>query len=644
MIGGAVMKKNAYLVQAGCLYGNTYYLPYAVGMLIAFAQSDERINESFDFKRIIYSLEDVDESIASLENPAFVGFSNSIWNYSYNLEYAKKLKEKYPDCIIEFGGHHVPPTTEFLDKYPFIDILIHRKGEEAFRDVLLYMNGEIKLEDIPNISYRDENGKSVQTREEKITIADYPSPYLTGVFDDILKNGKYPFSCVIETNRGCPYNCSYCDWGELNSKVRLFPLEKVLAELQWMSDNKMEFVYCVDANFGMFERDEIIAQKLVELKETTGYPNRLQVSYAKQETERVFRINKLLAEHGIGKGATMALQSLSDEVLHNVGRTNMTKEQYSQMIARYRESGITTYTELILGLPGETYESFTEGLCETLELGQHSSVSAYYCELLPNSTMSSPEYMQKFGIKTVSTSLNQYHCEKMEDTLSGFSNIVVGTDKMSVEDWIKANEFSTCVQSFHHFGIMQCFAMYLRHEKNIKYIDFYKSLYRYISEKSTFLNGVFKEASEILNGFVSGTGGLTWQNDVFGKITYPIEEAVFLQALYNDDIFYNEMREFLSDFNIDRDISEELMTYQRSVVLRPGKNNFEVDFNYNFKDYFNAILGNTYIPLENKKVRYKFSTPFYTDNYPDYAKEIIWYGRRNGRMMYSNFPNKIEEK
>ncbi len=637
------MKKNAYLVQAGCLYGNTYYLPYAVGMLIAFAKSDERVNESFDFKRIIYSLEDVDESIASLENPAFVGFSNSIWNYSYNLVYAKKLKEKYPDCIIEFGGHHVPPTTEYLEKYDFIDVLIHRKGEEAFRDVLLSIDGKMDLADVANISYRTADGKIVQTEEKKITVADYPSPYLTGVFDDILKNGKYPFSCVIETNRGCPYNCCYCDWGELNSKVRLFPLEKVLAELQWMSENKMEFVYCVDANFGMFERDEIIAQKLVELKETTGYPNRLQVSYAKQETERVFRINKLLAEHGIGKGATMALQSLSDEVLKNVGRTNMTKDEYSSQIARYREAGITTYTELILGLPGETYESFTEGLCETLELGQHSSISAYYCELLPNSSLASPEMLKKFDIKTVSTSLNQYHCEVMEDTLSGFSNIVVGTDKMSIHDWIRANEFSTCVQSFHHFGIMQCFAMFIRHEMGIKYIDFYKALYKFINEKSVFLKKVFDEASVILNGFVDGTGGLTWQNDIFGKITYPIEEAVFLQALYNDDVFYSEMKEFLSEYIKDEDMLYDLMKYQRSVVLRPEKNKFKVNFKHNFKDYFNAILSNTYIPLEEKDVEYEFSTPFETKSWPEYAKEIIWYGRRNGRMMYSNFPNVISE-
>ncbi len=637
------MKKNIYLVQAGCLYGNTYYLPYAVGMLIAFASADERIKEKYDFKRIIYSLEDIDESINSLENPYFVGFSNSIWNYSYNLEYAKKLKEAYPDCIIEFGGHHVPPTTEFLDKYDYIDVLVHRKGEEAFRDVLLALDESGDFSKIPNISYRLPDGKPVQTEESKITISDYPSPYLTGVFDDILKTDEYRFSCVLETNRGCPYNCCYCDWGELNSKVRLFPLEKVFAELDWMAEHKMEFVYCVDANFGMFERDELIAQKLVELKETAGYPNRLQVSYAKNESDRVFRINKLLADHGIGKGATLAMQSLEPSVLKNIGRVNITNEEYSRMIARYRDAGISTYTELILGLPGETLDSFSHGLCEVLELGQHSSVSAYYCELLPNSTLADEKYLEKYKIKTVTTSLNQYHCESMDDVLSGHSSIVVGTDTMSVEDWIRANEFSTCVQSFHHFGIMQCVAMYVRKELGISYYDFYSALYKYVTETESFLKPVFKMVSDTLQNFVDGKGGLTYQNDIFGKITYPLEEAVFLLCLYDSKRFYDEMKKFASEYIKDEAFLQELFRYQQAVVLRPEKYDFTQEFNFEFSDYFDAILRNSSIDLKEEKVRYRFYTPFKTPDWIEYAKEIIWYGRRNNRMMFSSKPNLIEK-
>lgn len=638
----SILKKKVYMVQAGCLYGNTYYLPYAVGMLIAFAQENKTIKESYSFERIIYRFEDIDKCISEMDDPAFVGFSNSIWNYSYNLKFAKKLKKAYPKCIIEFGGHHIPPTTEYLEKYDFIDILIHRKGEEAFRDVLLSLDNGSEMDEIANISFRSSDHTIIQTKESEITICNYPSPYLNGVFDDILKTGEYPFSCVLETNRGCPFNCCYCDWGELNTNVRMFDIEKVMAELHWMSEHQMDFVYCIDANFGMFERDELIAQKLVELKEKTGYPNRLQVSYAKNAHDRVFRINKLLAEHGIGKGATLSLQSLSEEVLHNIGRVNITKKDYMTQISNYRAAGIPTYTELILGLPGETLESFSRGLCDILEMGQHSSVSAYYCELLPNSQMSRKEYIEKYNIGTVSTALNQYHCEQINSDLPGFSNIVVSTNTMSAEDWIKANIFSTCVQSFHHFGLLQFLAIYIRKEIGISYYDFYSDLCLYVFEKTTLCKSIFNNMLEILVNFVNGKGGLTYQNDIFGKITYPIEEAVFLLLLYNRDEFYSEIKEFISKYINDEMLLDDLLSYQKEIVLYPGDGKKNFRFSYDFKSYFDEALKNSYIPLKKEKTQYLYTCAFSVNDWEEYAKIIIWYGRRNGRMLYSNIPNSIE--
>ena len=635
--------QNIYLVQAGCLYGDTYYLPYAVGMLAAFAFHDRAIKQRFLLGRIIYSFEDIDSAIASMDDPALVGFSNSIWNYQYNLAFAKKVKEVFPTCVVEFGGHHIPPSNSYLEQYPFVDVLIHGKGEEAFRDVLLAVSGNKRFSEIPNISFRDQDGIPCKTESKAIRLCDYPSPYLSGIFDRILAEGKYPFSCVLETNRGCPYNCSYCDWGELNSRVRLFPLERVFAELDWMSANKMEFVYLVDANFGMFARDEEIARKIVSLKETAGYPNRLQVSYAKDEPDRVFRINKLLADHGIGKGATLALQSLEPSVLKNVGRANISKEEYVRRIAEYRSAGISTYTELIIGLPGETLHSFETGLCELLELGQHSSVTCYHCELLPGARMSSKEYIEQNGIKTVCTTLDQFHCNDMRDVLSGKSNIVVGTNTMTPDDWIEINFFADSLQGLHHFGLTQNVAMYVRKECGISYYCFYSALISFFSDSSAFFGPVFQKIHTILNDFVYRSGTLTVVDDRFGGITWPLEEAVFLLCLYEYEQFYAELRQFLKRYISDEELLDDILLYQKSVILRPGHNHEKISVRFSWRTYFNLIFENQYSPLQKRRTEYRFDSPFDTNTWPEYARRIVWYGRRNARTMYSSYPNNIVE-
>ena len=95
-----------------------------------------------------------------------------------------------------------------------------------------------------------------------------PSPYLTGIFDELIKeNPEEKWLASWETNRGCPFSCTYCDWGSAtNSKVSRMHLDRVYAELDWFSKNKVEFIFCCDANFGMLPRDYDIALKAAENK------------------------------------------------------------------------------------------------------------------------------------------------------------------------------------------------------------------------------------------------------------------------------------------------------------------------------------------------------------------------------------------
>ena len=240
--------KNVYMVQASTTYGGNLfkaaYLPYAAGLLVAYAWTDETVKKEYCFKRFIFTREEIESAVSSLEDPAIIGFSNYIWNTEYNKALSKRIKELYPDCLIVFGGHNVPPDTEFLEKFDYIDFLIHGEGEEAFLELLLELSkDEPDFSAVSNLSFRNKNGGYTSTPVKILTKTDYPSPYLTGVFDNIIKeNPNMQLDAILETSRGCPRNCAYCDWGCTNSKVKLFPIERVHAEIEWFAKNKIAFL------------------------------------------------------------------------------------------------------------------------------------------------------------------------------------------------------------------------------------------------------------------------------------------------------------------------------------------------------------------------------------------------------------------
>ncbi|MBQ7961060.1 MAG: radical SAM protein, partial [Clostridia bacterium] len=319
--------KNIYFVQvdvSACSGTQNAYLPYTAGILAASAWTSPVVRENCSFKEFIFLREEIDKVVERLDNPAFIGFSNYCWSTEYNKLLAAAVKEKYPDCVINFGGHNVPDDFSFLEEYPYIDILSHGEGEETIKALLEALVLGTDLEKVNNISYRKPDGTFSRTATKLQDNLDYPSPYLEGWFDDIVeKHPEITFNTILETSRGCPNQCAYCDWGLLKAKTRLFPIERIREEVRWMSDHKIAFVWGADANFGMFKRDIDIARELAEAKKKTGYPERMRMNYAKNNFENVFEIVKIFKECEFDRiGATLSFQSMSPVVLENIGRKN----------------------------------------------------------------------------------------------------------------------------------------------------------------------------------------------------------------------------------------------------------------------------------------------------------------------------------
>lgn len=440
----------------------TYWLPYATGCLWAYVKQFKDITDNFELKELIFKREDPQVVVDRLDNPKVCGFSNYVWNENYLIECAKLIKEKYPDCVMLWGGPNT--NAEFVNKYDFVDVVVSAEGEVAF----LQMLRDIK------------DGKQVQRTYSKQRIEDLsiiPSPYLEGIFDDIIaSHPDNQWVMTYETNRGCPYMCTFCDWGGTTySKTKVFPMEKVLGELSWCEDKPVNYLSCTDANFGIFkERDLEIAKHCVKVAKKNGLIDHMNFQYAKNQTEQIFEIAKAVG--GYSRGITISVQSMSETVLSAIKRRNMKVNKIKDMLALSNETGVKTYTEVILGLPEETLESWREGLCELLELGQHSSIDMWFAQLIRNSEMNLRR--EEWGIKSIWA--KDYYSLISKNDYKGQDEdieIITATNTMSESDMLDSWMYGFLIVHWHIMGYTQFMARWLREECNIPYRAYYDRMF-----------------------------------------------------------------------------------------------------------------------------------------------------------------------
>ncbi len=629
------MKRNFYFFQVNYPYGKSAHLPYTAGQLSAYAFADKDIADNYRLENIFFLRESVDGVLAKISEPFLVAFSTYIWNCNFNKAVAKKIKEKYPQCKIVFGGHHIAPDGSMLVECPYIDYLLHGEGEVILRRLMRALIGLDSVESIPGITIRTADG--IVTNPQMISNeCDFPSPYANGYFDKILaENPDTEFMALIETARGCPNSCAYCDWSNMKSKIRQFPLERVYADIDWISRNKVYGLGSADSNFGMFKRDMDITDKIVEAKKETGYPVRFQTSYAKNSTKTVFDIGMKLEESGLNKGITLSFQSMSDEVLKNIGRENISIEYYSELMRMYNEAGVATYTELILGLPGETYESIADGIDKLLQLGQHNSIYVHNCEWLPCSIMGQKDYVEKYKIKVSHIPLNQPHREAdTDDEIPECSSIVTGTYSMTQDDWKKMNLFSAAVQCFHHMGLLQFFALYLYNEKICSYKDFYTSLLEFVLKNpSTVIGKAFTQICNSLDDVINEKGTPNCVDRRFGNVMWTFEEYAYLCAVYDADSFYGEITPFLSEFFENKELLRHLLDFQKKMLKQPFTSDFTFNTEYDFVPYFSSLLNGNPAKLNQKNCKLSVKAkPF--SSWEEFARIVAWYGRKDSNCTY----------
>jgi radical SAM superfamily enzyme YgiQ (UPF0313 family) len=507
--------------------------PLALGMLIAYAQVHDggSLDETYRFHpRWVSTPEQLAEAS---DEPAIFLFSNYVWCHEENLRLSAHVKRLNPANVTIHGGPDTPAYEIDNQRYfrdnPHVDVTVRGEGEVTFAEILQAFDGNLEslevLKDVPGLSYRSATGVVRTGDRDRITELDsLPSPYLTGLFDVFAGGG---LSIIIETNRGCPYGCTFCDWGSATlSRIRKFDLDRVMAELEWAATNQIEAVYAADANFGIFERDVEIAERVAELNRQHGFPRDFTTNYAKNTVKHLRPIIETLAGAGILTEGKVSLQSMDTETLLTIKRSNIKLEKYDALSTEFREARLPLHVELMMGLPGSTVASFSSDLQECIDRSMPAYV--YPTVVLPNSPMNEPSYREENGIAVApgeflreAKSFSRDDYERMEQLRSLF----ILNDK---------------------YGVMRQIGLYVQHEAGLRQIDLYARLFdaaRQSPERWATIRYVLVSTPELMGA----PGSWRW--------------------------FIDELRDFLvsSDIVVDDSALETALTVQHALLPAAGR-------------------------------------------------------------------------
>ena len=467
--------------QTGPKHLNSFYLPYSLGMLWAHAIQDSVVENNFEINNWVFWRQTVEFDLQTSLNSDIAFFSLYVWNKNFCYSFAKQLKQLNPNIKIVMGGPQVEwKNKNYFEDHPYVDSIVIGEGETAFVEILHTLVDGKPL-------------KQRYTTERYKEVENLPSPYLTGLFDSLINaHPDITWTPTLETDRGCPYQCTFCDWGSVTaSKVYKFYFDRIEKEIEWFGKNKVDYLHMTTANFGIFkERDLKIAKIIANTKIKYGYPNGITVSFAKNSNADVLEIIEVLQEANIKTGFVVSLQTMSDNVLENIKRKNMSINNLQSLKDLSDQKNIYLITELILGLPGETYESWVSSMEKTMQSGI-MVLEVIYLQLIENAEMNVSQ-REEYDLKTFNSYDFFYDLAEGEDLQKelklGYAediDVIMSTSTMPTKDMIEASLLSWFIFGTFSLGITFHISKYLNRHHNVTYTDFHSAFYKYCIEHLT---------------------------------------------------------------------------------------------------------------------------------------------------------------
>ena len=488
--------------------------PLNVGFIAAYA--GKVFGKEIELRLFKY-VDDLEQAIHE-RPPDVLGLSNYPWNFNLGLQFFRMIREVSPQTICVMGGPNIPledqAREQFVKRNPLIDFYAYLEGEEAFAALVAQAletgadREKMKAGPINGFIHRISDTEVMQgiMLPRRRNLDEIPSPYLTG-YMDMFFDGK--LSPMMETNRGCPFSCTFCHEGnQLISKVNHFSIERVKAELDYIAaavqraPNLISNLMFADPNFAMYERDYEIVEHIERIQQRQNWPRSIFASTGKNKKER---IAKALRKLNGSMSMWMSVQSMDSGVLKEIKRDNISTAQMMALASVYQELGLPTLSELILGLPGDSYERHIKSLSEVMEAGI-DVIDTYTCMLLNGTELTSPFSRATYRIGSHFRILPRDFAKLQNGCIAvEIEEVVTSTATMTFEDYIQARKLHLMVAVVYNGGGFSPLLRLLR-QNGISIVGLLERLVTNIQSAPSSVQAIF-------NSFVRLTKEELWNSE-----------------------------------------------------------------------------------------------------------------------------------
>ena len=485
---------------------HSIYAPVGIGYIGSYLKSQQP-NIEFDIRLYTRPSEILDD--INIWSPDVVALSSYLWNSSLSNCVCEYAKEANKDILCVLGGPEFPAGTgqmdislnadlcqKYLQERPSVDYYCYSDGETALVSIIeAFVKADCSVEKLKLTGFPVGGTCAINPQTKKIIIGKplpriglgnkvggrdiIPSPYTSGMMDKFLNRHFIP---SLETQRGCPFSCTFCDQGLDTNKIVSFSVERICEELSYIAEKvgKLKGARTLalhDSNFGMYQHDLEIAKHLLTLMETYDWPKQVEISTPKNKAEKILEIDSLL-KNRVDVG--LSQQSMNRATLIEIKRSNYSNEKYMEFVKELQARGKPVSCELIIPLPGETEQTYHDSTRLLTENG--ITLGTYTLMMLRGSELGRSESRDKFAMKTKFRVLPRQFGEYGGKRILEVEEVCVETATMPFGSYCRSRRFSFIIAIFSS----NIFDPLRRHivELGVSYYDFMNLVYRDLEESS----------------------------------------------------------------------------------------------------------------------------------------------------------------